>query len=311
MNRKILFAAVLTSLLFSSCSSSVSSYRSSESYNASANRAANVAAPSAAKQVASETGGAQQPEPTQSAPTPVERKIIRNADLTLETGSPEESQKKIADITASKKGYVIESQQSSSSSNIKTSDVITMTVRVPSEKFDESVDEIRKASDRVIVETVKGQDVTEEYVDVEARLKAKKALEAQFLEIMKQARTVEDTLKVQKELGNVRAEIEQVEGRLRFLENQTSLSTIKIRLQTPNSVSPSSYGFFYQLKEALSDGFEGALALILFFVRALIALLPFLVLIVLPIYLLIRYFWRRQKKQKAANEIAREEIRSE
>ena len=75
-----------------------------------------------------------------------------------------------------------------------------MKVRVPAEKFTETVEEIRKTAARVVVETVKGQDVTEEFVDIEARLKAKKQLEAQMMEIMKRAGSVEDALNVQKEL---------------------------------------------------------------------------------------------------------------
>ncbi len=94
-----------------------------------------------------------------------------------------------------------------------------MTIRVPSEKFDETLNEIRKNSNRVIVETVKGEDVTEEFIDIEARLKTKKALEEQFLEIMKRSNSVEEALNVQRELAEVRGEIEQIEGRKRFLEN--------------------------------------------------------------------------------------------
>ena len=75
--------------------------------------------------------------------------------------------------------------------------------------------------------------MTEEYIDLEARLRAQRALEAQFLEIMKTANKVSDALEVQRELANVRSEIERVEGRRRFLENQSSLSTIKVVLQTP------------------------------------------------------------------------------
>lgn len=306
------FAVILLSGLFLACgyaekaTTESEDRASSQNANAGATASRSGSGQTVAQQVSLETA-----EQTKTAPTTIERKIIRNADLTLEADSPEESQQKIAAIAESKSGFVVESQQSSSNSQVKTRDTVTMTVRVPAEKFNESLDEIRKVSNRVIVETVKGQDVTEEFVDIEARLKTKKALEEQFLEIMKQSKTVADTLNVQRELANVRGEIEQVEGRKRFLENQASLSTIKIRLQTPTVFSGNSSGFFYRLKESLSDGLSGALSFILFFVTAIIALLPFLILVVLPIYLVLRYFWRKRKKQKAATEIVREEIRNE
>ena len=116
---------------------------------------------------------------------------------------------------------------------------------------------------------------------------------------------------MQTEIARVRGEIEKIEGRKRFLESQASLSTIKIRLQTPTAFSAKSSGFFYQLKEAFGNGFDAALSFLLVFVTALIALLPFLILIVLPIYLLIRYLLRKNQKRKTADEIAREEIKTE
>jgi Domain of unknown function (DUF4349) len=245
---------------------------------------------------------------SQTPPTVTERKIIRNADLQLEANAPEETQQKIAAIAESKGGFVIESTQSSSDVKVTTRDVVSMTVRVPTEKFGEALGEIRQSGNRVIIETVKGQDVTEEFVDIEARLKAKRALEEQFIEIMKRSNSVADALNVQRELSNVRGEIEQIEGRKRFLENQTSLSTIKIRIQPPTAFSASSSGFFYQLQQAISSGFSFALNFILVLITLFIGILPFLIFIVLPVYLLIRYLLRRNQKRKLASEIAKEEI---
>ncbi len=252
-----------------------------------------------------------QAEQTQTAPIAVERKIIRNADLQLEATAPEEAQQKITQIAESKGGFVVESTQSSSDAKAMTRDNVTMTVRVPSAKFDEALNEILQTASRVIVESVKGQDVTEEFIDIEARLKTQKALEAQFLEIMKRSNSVEDALNVQTEIARVRGEIEKIEGRKRFLESQASLSTVKIKLQSPTAFSANSTGFLNQLKEAFGDGFDAALNFILILIRVLIALLPFLILIVLPIYLLVRYILRKNRKQKLASDIAREEIKSE
>ncbi len=275
--------------------------------------AANSSAPgrSESKSPATTQVSLDQADKSKAETVPTERKIIRNADLSLEAPAPEEAQQKITAIAESKGGFVVESQQSSSSSSVTTRDIVTMTVRVPAAKFNESLDEIRKVSSRVIVETIKGQDVTEEFVDIEARLKTKKALEEQFLEIMKQGKTVADALSVQRELANVRGEIEQIEGRKRFLENQSSLSTIKIRLQTPTAYSANSSGFFYQLRQAFGSGFNFALNFILGLVTFVIAILPFVIFIVLPIYFLLRYFWRRLRTRRLAKEIAAEEIKTE
>lgn len=252
-----------------------------------------------------------QAEQTQTAPVVVERKIIRNADLTLEANAPEEAQTKITQIAEKKGGFVVETQSSASDVKTSTRDTVSMTVRVPAAKFDEAMTEIRAAASRVIAENVKGEDVTEEFIDIEARLKTQKALEAQFLEIMKRSNTVEDALNVQTQIAQVRGEIEKIEGRKRFLESQASLSTLKITLRTPTAFSANSAGFFYQLKEAFSTGFDAALSFILVLVTMLIALLPFLLLVVLPLYFVIRYFIRKNRRQKLADEIVREEIKVE
>ena len=252
-----------------------------------------------------------QAEQTQTEPTTVERKIIRNADLQLEVDAPSDVQSKIASIVGNKGGFVIESTQNSGSAAAENRGAVTMTARVPAAKFDESLQEIRGTASRVIVETVKGEDVTEEFIDIEARLKTQKALEAQFLEIMKQAKTVEDALNVQRELADVRGEIEKVEGRKKFLENQASFSTIKIRLQTPVTFSANSEGFLPRLRQSASGGFNFAVNFVLGLVAFLIGVLPFIILIVLPILLIIRYFWRKWRRRKIADEIVREEIKDE
>lgn len=263
---------------------------------------------SAARKVSLEQSAQNQTTPPAAV---VERKIIRNAELDLETTAPEEAQQKIARIAESTGGFVIESTQSSSDVKANSRDSVAMTIRVPADKFGAALDEIRQTASRVIVETVKGEDVTEEFVDIEARLKAKKALEEQFLEIMKRANSVEDALNVQRQIAEVRGEIEQIEGRKRFLENQASFSTIKIKLQPSIDFSANSSGFFYQLKQSFGKGFEAAQSFILVTLTLLVALLPFLVLIVLPIYLLIRYLLRKNRKRRSANEVLREEIGDE
>lgn len=246
----------------------------------------------------------------ESPKSPAERMIVRNADIRLESGTPEETQTKISDAVKAAGGFVIESSQSSTDAGTGR-DTVTMKIRVPAEKFDGTLTEIRNSADRVVIETVKGEDVTEEFVDVEARLAAKRALEQQFIEIMKRANTVEDALKVQTELGEVRSEIERIEGRKRFLQDQAALSTIDVEIRTPAAFSANSKGFSYRFVEALSNGFDFALDFILGLVSFAIGILPFVLFIVLPIFLIVRHFWRRRQKRRTAAEIIEEELSSE
>ncbi len=243
---------------------------------------------------------------------PAERKIIRDGSVELEADSPEDVQQKIAQIAETKGGYVVEAVQRSTARDSKTRDVVTMSIRIPADKFAESMEEISKTGNRLISQSIKGTDVTEEFLDVEARLTAKKALEQQFLEIMKRANTVEDALKVQRELAEVRGEIEKIEGRKRFLADRSALSTIATEIRTPAAFAANSQGFWSRLKDAFSNGIDFALDFILGLVSVAIGVLPFILFIVAPIFLFARYLWRRWRRRKAAQpttvEIVEKEI---
>jgi len=116
---------------------------------------------------------------------------------------------------------------------------------------------------------------------------------------MKRAGKVEEALAVQRQLAEVRTEIEKLEGRKRFLENQTSLSTINVTLQTPTQIV-NAVGFWYNVKSAFADGIDVAAAIVLFLIRAFIALLPVLVLIVLPVALITKVVIKRFRRGRTA-----------
>jgi len=174
-------------------------------------------------------------------------------------------------------------------------------VRVPAAQFNQAMEEIRATGLRIVQEKIAGQDVTEEFMDLEARIKNQKALESQFIEIMKRAAKVDDALSVQRELAEVRTEIEKLEGRRRFLENQSSLSTINVTLQPPTQIVNAT-GFWYSVKTAFSDGVEVALAMVLFLIRAVIALLPVAIIFGLPLTLIARFVLRRWRRNRVRPE---------
>src|SRR5207249_1938122 len=145
----------------------------------------------------------------------IERKIIRDANLTIEVSSPADSQRKIFSVAEAHGGFVVTSEMTQQTSDDKSKPEmsVNLVVRVPAADFDKAMDEIRAVASRVVQEKRTGKDVTEEFIDLEARMKNQKALEAQFLEIMKRAGKVEDALDVQTHLADVRTEIEKLEGR--------------------------------------------------------------------------------------------------
>ena len=232
-----------------------------------------------------------------------DRKIIRNADITIEVPSTIEAQHQVTSIAESHNGFVVTSEAKQRESNDpaqRTLD-IKLVVRVPSNQFGRAFDEIKKLAGNTPAEQVTSQDVTEDFIDLEARIKTQKALEVQFLEIMRQANKIADALEVQRQIAEVRTEIEKLEGRKRFLENRSSLSTINVSIQTPKPIiAVTETGFRRSLREAVSDSVSMGSDLVLFFARFVIMMVPISVLVLLPSALVIRYLIRRAKRMRLA-----------
>ena len=236
-----------------------------------------------------------------------ERKIIRNADITIEVPSTTDAQHRITSIAEAHSGFVVTSEAKQRESNDpaqRTLD-IKLVVRVPSNQFGSAFDEIRKLAGNTPEEQVNSQDVTEDFIDLEARIKTQKALEAQFLEIMRQANKIADALEVQRQLAEVRTDIEKLEGRKRFLENRSSLSTINVNILAPKPViAVTKTGFGHSLRDAVSDSVSMATDIALFFARFVIMMVPISLLILLPAGLVVRYLMRRAKRMRLAQALA-------
>jgi hypothetical protein len=225
-----------------------------------------------------------------------DRKIIRDATLTIETESPTEGLRQITAIAENNGGFIVTSDLKQNDGGVqgRATQTVTVIARIPATRFETALAQIHSFGGRVISEKVSGQDVSEEYLDLEARLRTKKALEAQFLEIMKQARKVTDALEVQSQLGEVRTEIERLEGRRRFLENQAALSTITVTLQMPQPIiAASTTGIGTTIKRAFGDAVDTAASIVLFVIQAVIVLVPIAIFFGLPGWLVWRVVRRR------------------
>ncbi len=246
-----------------------------------------------------------QVDQSQSMVEAMNRKILRNADFQLEVSDPAVAQRQITSMAESLGGFVVtsESKQRDVGDRTKQQVDISLVLRVPALQFNSALEQIRATASRVIAEKTTGQDVTEEFIDLEARIKTQKALELQFLEIMRQANKVADALEVQRQIAEVRTEIEKLEGRKRFLENRASLSTITISLQIPTAIAVNTSGFGRNIKEAVSDSLSVAGEIVLFLIRFVIVMIPILILVILPGGLLARYIFRRARRWNPTPEL--------
>lgn len=241
-----------------------------------------------------------------SAAEAADRKIIRNANLTVEVNSTTDAQHRITSIAETHGGFVVtsEAKQRENTDPAKRTLDIKLVVRIPATRFGPALDEIRGLAITLREENVAGQDVTEEFIDLEARIKTQRALEQQFLEIMKQARAVSDALEVQRQISDVRTDIEKLEGRKRFLENRASLSTITVNLEAPREIAVNTAGFGRSLRDAVSESVDLGSGILLFLVRFVIIMVPITIFVLLPSGLVFRYFVRRAKRIQLAEQLA-------
>lgn len=128
-------------------------------------------------------------------------------------------------------GFVTNSQVSETDGKLASG---TLTIRVPSNRFEEAVGRL-KGLGKVTAEDRSGQDVSKEFVDLEARLKQAKTEEAFFLRMMDQAKNISDMIQVQSQLSGVQLRIEEIQGQLNYLKDQTSLSTVSVRIYEPGA----------------------------------------------------------------------------
>ncbi len=156
---------------------------------------------------------------------PFERQVIRTADLQVEVSELEDASRALVRIAESSGGFVAESTTS-----LEEGRFGTFVLRVPAPRFSQVLDRI-EALGKVTGRRVSGQDVTEEFVDLQSRIRNLEAHERRLLALMERASRVADLLAIERELSRVRNEIETLTGRLRFLENRVELATIQVALR--------------------------------------------------------------------------------
>lgn len=222
-----------------------------------------------------------------AAQTPAaEQKIIKNADIRFEARDLEETAAGILAAVKKHKGQVQHDSESKDSYSMNRN----ITVRVPAQSFESFIADISKGVPYFDRKEISSQDVTEEYIDLEARLKAKKVLEARYLELLKKANKVSEMLEIEKQLSVIREEIEAHEGRLRYMQNRVALSTVSIEFYKKTEFEGGatvSYGS--KMGNALKSGFN---ALSTFFL-GLLYIWPFILIFVIA-FIIIRKKLRKR-----------------
>jgi len=169
------------------------------------------------------------PSPNTSAPygTTIDRKIVQTASIQLQVEEVGASFEEVGRVATGAGGFVASSNFSYKGEH----QIASMTIRVPTERYQTVLAELRDLGVKVDSESSDSQDATEEYTDLQSRLRTLEATEQQLLGLLARATTITDIITVQDRLNSTTGQIEQVKGRMQLLDNLTSLATITVHLR--------------------------------------------------------------------------------
>ena len=183
----------------------------------------------------------------------LDRKIIQSTSIDIEVTEVGRNFEDIIRIAQTAGGFVA----SSSFSNVEDGQIADITIRVPADRYQDVLGQIRGMGE-VAQEGSEANDITEEFTDLQARLRTLEATELRYLELLGQADTVNDILLVQDRLDGVRGQIEQVQGRTNLLNELTDLATITVHLR-PVAIGGPPAGGLHPL-EAAAGAWDVSLA---------------------------------------------------
>jgi hypothetical protein len=181
-----------------------------------------------------------------------DRRLIKKGYLNVSVEKVTDTKSEIEKLCAEYRAYVVSEQQDNYADRLEYNQII----RIPATNFDVFVTKTELLGVEIKHKNIETSDVTEEFIDNEARLKTKKELENRYREILKQANDVKDILAVEAQLNQVRADIESMEGRLHYLRNQADLSTLTLVFFQPIG---ADFGFASKTIAAFINGWDNLL----------------------------------------------------
>jgi hypothetical protein len=204
---------------------------------------------------------AEEAAPANDAAAAIERKIIKTATLRFRTGDIDKTRAAVDRAIKETNGYIVNENNNNSDFSREQ----YLEIKVPSNRLDTFITAISATAKDWEVKSISATDVTEEYIDIDARLRTKKELETRFLDLLSKARTVEEILSVESQLATVRGEIESMEGRLKYLSNQVSYSSVNLSYYV---LVRGPVGFFGRMGEGFVDGWRSLLEFMIGLMRA-------------------------------------------
>lgn len=218
----------------------------------------------------------------------IEQKIIKNGNLRFETDNLETTYQQIKIAVKKGKAFI----QSDSEGKDYGTIYRRITVRIPSQNFDSFIKDISTGVTYFDNKEINSEDVTEQYIDIDARLKAKKKLENRYIELLAKATKMSEMLAIEAQLSTIREEIEAKEGQLRYMQNRISLSTITIEFyKTIAEERGVTISYGAKVWNAFKSGFYG----ISNFFLGVLEVWPFIIIAIALFYFIRKRFKKKNK----------------
>ena len=241
------------------------------------------------------------------------RMVIKNASLSIVVEDPAVSLDLISVMAERLGGYVVSSNlyKALLDSGVEYPEA-SVTIRVPAENLEQALSEIKSGAGEVLNENVSGQDVTQEYTDLESRLRNLERAEEQLAEIMEASYNTDDVLSVYNRLVEIREQIEVIKGQMKYYEQSAAMSSISVYIQANEAVQPLKIGNWQPVGVA-----KKAIQALINTLKSLANALIWIGLYILPVALILyfpaRWVWKgvktlnqRRKDRKAARKAAKE-----
>lgn len=240
----------------------------------------------------------------------IERKIIKNAEVNVLVEDSDIAIDRLTQVVSDVDGYIVSSriwyQPHNDGENYKYA---TITLGIPVDQFEVAMRRVRGLALRVLDENASGEDVTDQFVDLQSRLSSLEATQARIQSFLEDAKTVDEALRINQELAQIEAQIEEVKGRMNYLSDRSAFSTITVTISPelpeiePAPVSePRPWTPGETLKDATETLVKAYQGIVEFAIWMFVAVLPVLAPPALAIWLLVRYLRRKPSKAPVGSE---------
>ena len=306
MKKRILFILMIAALTLSACATRASSPDEYNSYGDGPISGGVVEAPLPAMEALAPEDMAGNTGKSEFSNTQLQdRLVIQNADLTIVVADPQIKMTAISAMAKELGGFVVSSNiYQSYLSNGEPVPEGSITIRIPAEKLDSALNQIKADTVEVRNENRSGQDVTQDYIDLNSQLHSMEAAVAQLNKIMKNAEKTEDVLNVFSQLQSYNQQIEVIKGQIQYYEQASALSAVSITLIAEETIQPIEIGGWKPqgvARDAIQSLIRFWQGFVDFMINFFLLALPVFITILLPIYLLflvLRAIIRRIRRKK-------------